>query len=71
MFGSNDKKKEDMPTMSQSFLRACLLILGGIIALAIAVELLAQFWIWLVVIGAVAVVGYITFRVIQARKDRW
>lgn len=35
------------------FFRACLLILGGILALWLALELLAQFWGWIVLIGVI------------------
>lgn len=66
----NDKK-EDKPTMSQSFFRACLLILGGIVAISIALELLARFWFWIVLIAVLLLAGYVTYRVIKARQDRW
>ncbi|HTL42085.1 MAG TPA: hypothetical protein VL294_11490 [Pseudolysinimonas sp.] len=57
--------------MSQSFLRACLLILAGVVALWIALELLARFWMWIALIGALILGGYIAYRVIKARKDQW
>lgn len=74
-FGAPDDKtkkdKEEKPTMSKRFFTACLLILGGIIALGFALELLARFWLWLLVIGLVALGAYVAFRVLQARRDRW
>jgi uncharacterized membrane protein YdbT with pleckstrin-like domain len=42
------------PTIVQRFFRACLLILGGIVALWIALELLAQFWGWILLICVIA-----------------
>ncbi|WP_448810389.1 hypothetical protein [Agromyces bauzanensis] len=44
------------PPATQRFFRACLLILGGIVALWLALELLAQFWGWLLVIASIALV---------------
>lgn len=67
----NNKKDEDKPTMSQSFLRACLLILAGVVALWIALELLARFWMWIALIAVLILAGFIAYRVIKARKDQW
>ncbi len=44
------------PSVVQRFFRACLLILGGIVALWLALELLAQFWGWILLIGAITLV---------------
>jgi uncharacterized membrane protein YdbT with pleckstrin-like domain len=41
------------PTLVQRFFRACLLILGGILALWIALEILAQFWGWILLTGVI------------------
>lgn len=38
------------------FFRACLLILGGIVALWLALELLAQFWGWILLISVIVLV---------------
>jgi len=57
--------------MSQTFLRTCLTFLAGIIALWIALELLARFWMWLLLIAGIGAAGYIVFRIIRARQDRW
>lgn len=68
------KKKDDekgKDTVSQRFFTACLLILGGAIALTIAIEFLAQIWGWLA-LGAVAVIViWILIRVAKSRQDRW
>ena len=42
------------PPLASRFFRACLLILGGVVALWLAVELLARFWGW-VLLGAAVV----------------
>lgn len=44
------------PTIVQRFFRACLLVLGGILALWLSLELLAQFWGWLLLIAAIALI---------------
>lgn len=44
------------PTVVQRFFRACVLILGGIVALWIALQLLARFWGWLLLVAAIALV---------------
>jgi uncharacterized membrane protein len=70
---NSDKKpdKEGKPTMSQSFFKACLLVLFGIIALAIAFELLARFWGWLALISAMVVGIWIAVKIYRAKRDRW
>ena len=68
---SKKDKKEEKPTMSQSFFRACGLILLGIIALWIALELLVQFWGWLVLLSAIGASILIVISVVRARRDRW
>lgn len=42
--------------VTSRFFRACLLILGGIVALWVALELLAQFWGWILLIGGTVLV---------------
>jgi hypothetical protein len=40
----SQNEKEPKPTMSQSFFRACVLILFGVVAIAIAIDFIARFW---------------------------
>ncbi|WP_454114857.1 hypothetical protein [Microbacterium lacticum] len=48
---------DETPTPTPTrFFRACLLILGGIVALWLALELLAQFWGWVLLIVGIALV---------------
>ena len=68
---SKKDKKEEKPTMSQSFFQACGLVLLGIIALWVALELLAQFWGWLVLLAAIGAATWTVIAVVRARRDRW
>ncbi|MDL9980098.1 hypothetical protein [Microbacterium candidum] len=56
MFWDDGKKKpnEKKEGIMTRLFQACLLLLGCVIALAIAVHLLAQFWGWLVLLVAIA-----------------
>lgn len=59
------------PTIVQRFFRACLLILGGIAALAVALELFAQFWGWILLISVIVLVlctGVIAYRYWWGRR---
>jgi uncharacterized membrane protein YdbT with pleckstrin-like domain len=44
------------PPLSTRFLRACLCILGGIAALWLALDLLAQFWGWILLISVLVLI---------------
>lgn len=44
------------PTTVQRFFRACLLVLGGILALWLSLELLAKFWGWLLLLAVIALI---------------
>lgn len=73
-FSSNDDKKHDekeKETMSQKFFNACLLILGGVIVLALAIQLLSQIWVWIVLGIVIIATGWIAFRIWMARRNRW
>jgi uncharacterized membrane protein len=65
------KEEEKKETMSQKFFSACLLILAGIVAVWLALELLAQIWMWIVLVGLIVLGCWIAYRVIRARQDRW
>jgi uncharacterized membrane protein YdbT with pleckstrin-like domain len=67
----NQNEKEPKPTMSQSFFRACVLILFGVIAIAIAIDFIARFWVWLVIIAVVAAGVYFGLAYRRSRRDRW
>jgi hypothetical protein len=57
--------------MSQSFFKACLLIMLGFAALWIAMELLAQFWGWLLLAAGVTGAIWVAVLIIRARQNRW
>lgn len=42
------------PSIVQRFFRACLLVLGGIIAMWFGLELLAHIWGWLLLVAGIA-----------------
>lgn len=44
------------PPITSRFFHACLLVLGGILALWLALELLAQFWGWVLLVVSLALV---------------
>jgi uncharacterized membrane protein YdbT with pleckstrin-like domain len=67
----SQNEKEPKPTMSQSFFRACVLILFGVVAIAIAIDFIARFWGWLVVIAVVAAGVYFGLAYRRSRPDRW
>ncbi|GAA2021750.1 hypothetical protein GCM10009819_00320 [Agromyces tropicus] len=64
---------DETPTPTpQRFFHACLLILGGIVALSLALELLAQFWGWLVLIAGIALVIWAAVVGVRHwREHRW
>ncbi len=57
--------------MSQSFFHACGLLLLGVLALWLAIELLAQFWGWLVLVAALVAAGWLVVAAIRAHRNRW
>ena len=65
------QKRDDAKSMAQRFFSFCLLVLGGIVLLALAFELLAKFWGWLVLAGVVAVLSWALVGIVRARRDRW
>ena len=64
MTGDNPK------TVAQRFFMFCLLILGGVIALTLAVDFLAKIWGWLLLLGLVMIAIWVTVVVVRARRDR-
>lgn len=58
-------------SLPQRFFRACLLLLGGIVALWLALELLAQFWGWLLLAAGIALAiwtGVVSFQLWRDRR---
>ncbi len=65
----NDQKEP--VTMAKRFMTFCIAVLAGVLLLYLAVQLLSQFWGWLMLLAAVAIAGYVVIRILQARRDRW
>lgn len=57
--------------MTRSFFHACLLILGGMIALSLAVDVLRCIWPWLIGAVAVAAVIYVAVWWVRQRVGGW
>jgi ABC-type uncharacterized transport system permease subunit len=64
--------KEPTPkNLAQRFFDLCLLLLGGIIALWVALQFLAQFWGWIVLIAVLVGAIWALIAVLRARRNRW
>ena len=53
------------------FFHACLLALGGAIALVTTLELLGQIWPWLVLIGLLVAAVWVGASRLRSRRQRW
>jgi hypothetical protein len=64
--------KGSSPTnLAQRFFDLSLLLLGGVIALWVALQFLAQFWGWLVLITVLVAAIWVLLAVLRARRNRW
>lgn len=60
---------DDTPRgVAERFFRICLFVLGGVVALWLALELLAQFWGWVLLVSAVVLVLWC---VVAAHRSWW
>ncbi|TFD27341.1 hypothetical protein [Cryobacterium lyxosi] len=57
--------------LAQRFFDLCLLLLGGIIALWVALQFLAQFWGWIALIAVLVTAIWALVQVLRARRNRW
>ncbi|GEM_PF-3165920 len=65
------KEPESPRSLVHRFFVGCLLLLGGVIALQLALSVLAQIWGWLL-LGAMLVAATIAaLWFIRSRRDRW
>jgi FtsH-binding integral membrane protein len=71
-WGDEHKKSDDEKpeTYMQKFFRACLLALAGVVALWLAVQLLAQFWGWLLLAAALGGLIWVAVWFIRWQRDR-
>lgn len=65
----NDQKEPI--TMAKRFLAFCAAVLAGIVLLYLAMQLLSQFWGWLVLLGGLIAGIYVCVRILRARRNRW
>jgi Flp pilus assembly protein TadB len=73
MFWDDEKKKQDEEkpeTLMSKFFRACLLAFAGVFVLWLAVQLLAQFWGWLLLLAAIAGLVSAAVWFVRWRRDR-
>ena len=55
----------------RSFVKVCVLVLFGMVALTTALQLLAQIWPWLLLIAAIAGGVVIGVAIWRARRQPW
>ncbi len=58
-------------SMAKRFVLGCLYVFIGIALLKLAIDLLAHFWYWLVLIAFIAASIGITRHVVRSRRQRW
>lgn len=68
---SRKKPDREKDTVTQRFFTACLLVLGGVLALTLALDFLSRIWGWLLLVGIIAAALWMLYRAWQARRDRW
>ncbi|MCS3427102.1 hypothetical protein [Leucobacter aridicollis] len=61
---------EPSRTIMHRFFRAMLLLLGGVIALTLALELIARIWGWIVLVACLSLFIYIAIVGIRWWRDR-
>lgn len=64
-----DEEKDPVPLMTR-FFRACVLALAGVFVLWLAIQLLAQFWGWLLLAAALGGLIYGAVWFVRWRRDR-
>ena len=62
---------EQPKSIFQRLFNICLLLLGGTIALSLALQLLSQIWGWLLLIAGLAGAIWIAVRIVRARRNQW
>ncbi len=57
--------------MARRFLSFCFAVLAGVAVLYLALQLLSQFWGWLVLLALVVVAIYAAVQLLRIRRNRW
>lgn len=73
MFSPDSRKKDDKEpvTMRQRILGFCFAIFAGVILLHLAIELLAQFWGWLVLVAVIITAVWFAIVIYRRWRDGW
>jgi hypothetical protein len=58
-------------SLSQHFFTAMMLLLSGVVALWVALDILARIWGWLVLGGLVALGVIVAIKWLRWRRERW
>lgn len=58
-------------SMAKRFLGFCVSVLAGIVLLYLAMQLLAQFWGWLLLIALIGAAIYVAVVIMRWRRSRW
>ncbi|BCK57864.1 hypothetical protein [Nocardia wallacei] len=53
------------------FFRACLMVLFGVVALSMTIDILIQIWPWLVGVGILVGIVVVGIEVWRARRQPW
>ncbi len=57
--------------LAQRFFGFCALVLGGIVAIWLALELLARIWGWVLLVAVIVAALCVGWHVYSRRGDRW
>lgn len=57
-------------SIAQRFFSVCVLILLGVLAIWLALDVLSRIWGWLVLIAAIGLSGYVAY-ILSRRWRRW
>lgn len=63
--------KKETGTMASKILGFCFAVFAGVLLLHLALELLARFWVWLVVIAVIVAAVWIGVSWYRRRRDGW
>jgi len=64
-------KESNPKSIAQRFFELSLLILGGVMALWLALQALAQIWGWVLLLVGVAGVSWAAIAFARSRRNRW
>lgn len=62
---------EPTRSLAGRFLLFCVFVLGGILAIWLALEVLARIWGWVLLVLLLIGLGYLVFVLIRRLQNRW